>query len=103
MSVTDKQRITVVSACMNASGTPDFALNEVEVTDDEYENGIHYYLAEADLLEAGYEEPFVHFDGRECPAFLIPAVKEYLRIQAVASSPIHTKKQENHRWPASSK
>jgi len=42
---------------MNADGTPDFALNHVEVTQDEAENGVHYYLVEAELFEAGYEEP----------------------------------------------
>ena len=61
-----------------ADGTPAFALNEVAVTQDEAENGIHYYLVEADLLEAGFEEPFVHFDEDEAPAFLHPAVRQRL-------------------------
>jgi hypothetical protein len=78
---TGKRKIAVVTACMAADGTPDFALNEVEVTHDEYENGIHYYLAEADLIEAGYEEPYTHFDQFEAPAFLHPAVREYLGVQ----------------------
>ncbi len=74
-----KHPVTVVTACMRADGCPDFALTRVEVTAEEAENGIHYYLAEADLLEAGYEEPFVHFDADEAPAFLLPAVEQYLR------------------------
>ena len=45
-----------------------FVLNEVEVTYDEALNGVHYYLAEAELLTGGYEEPFVHFDEFESPA-----------------------------------
>ncbi len=74
----NKRPITVVSACMTAAGTPEFVLNQVEVTDEEIENGIHYYLVESLLLQASYEEPFVHFDENEAPAFLIPAVQGQL-------------------------
>src|SRR5438093_6109572 len=79
------RRIAVVSACMKADGTPNFVLNEVEVTQEEAENGIHYYLVEAELLEDGYEEPFVHFDSDEAPDFLHPAVRKHLGL-----SPDHT-------------
>ena len=37
----DKVSIAVVSACMSADGTPTFTLYEVEVTPDEYANGVH--------------------------------------------------------------
>ena len=70
--------ISVVTACMNSSGLPEFALTTVEVTQEEQENGVHYYLVEADLLEAGYEEPFVHFDEMEAPPFLHAAVRRHL-------------------------
>jgi hypothetical protein len=73
-----KRRVTIVSAVTRAGGGPDFAVTRVEVTPQEFDSGIHYYLAEADLLEAGYEEPFVHFDDTESPRFLLPAVQEYL-------------------------
>jgi hypothetical protein len=86
MSPSERKRtIAVVSACMTAAGFPDFALNEVDVTPEEAENGIHYYLAEAQLLQDGYEEPFVHFDAMESPAFLHPAVREYLGLMPAAS------------------
>jgi hypothetical protein len=75
-----KRPITVVSAVMRADGLPDFAVTHVEVTQGDYENGIHLYLAEADLLEAGFEEPFVHFPEGEAPPFLLPAVESYLGI-----------------------
>ena len=76
----DKRKIAVVSACMRRDGTPAFALNEVAVTQEEAENGIHYYLTEAQLLEDGFEEPFVHFDESEAPAFLHPAVRQHLSV-----------------------
>jgi hypothetical protein len=76
-----KRPVQIVTACMCADGTPDFVLNRVEVTFEEYENGIHYYLAEAELLENKYEEPFTHFDEFEAPAFLHPAVERYLGIE----------------------
>ena len=68
--------VTVVSACMQSNGTPCFVLNEVEVTAEERANGVHYLHAEARLVREGYEEPWVHFDEREAPFFLIPAVKQ---------------------------
>lgn len=73
-----KRPITIVSAVMRPDGFPDFAVTHVEVTPDEYDNGVHIYLAEADLLEAGFEEPFVHFPDEEAPPFLLPAVRDYL-------------------------
>lgn len=86
MSVlTEKQRVTVVTACMTSTGLPTFAITEVEVTPDEIENGIQYYFAEADLLQAGYEEPFVHFSASEAPPFLIPGIRQYLEQAAPAA------------------
>ena len=73
-----KRSLAVVTACMRADGLPDFALTEVEVTHDEYENGVHYELVADRLVDAGYDEPFVHFDPIEAPAFLHPAVRDYL-------------------------
>jgi hypothetical protein len=78
----NKFRIAVVSACMSCEGTPTFMLYEVEVTRDEYDNGVHYSLVEAHLADDGYEEPYVHFDERESPPFLLPAVREYLGLPA---------------------
>ena len=75
-----KRPVTIVSACMTRNGTPTLLLNQVEVTQDEAENGVHYYLVEAQLLEDGYEEPFVHFDEGEAPAFLHPAVRQHLGL-----------------------
>jgi hypothetical protein len=72
------RRVQIVSAVMRADGTPSLALTEVDVTCEQFQNGIHYYLAEADLLEQGYEEPFVHFDEGDLPTSLVDAVKEYL-------------------------
>lgn len=85
-----KRTVAVVSACMTRDGSPTFVLNEVEVTQDEVEDGIHYYLVEADLLEAGYEEPYVHFADTESPAFLHPAVREFLGRSPLMPEPLIT-------------
>jgi hypothetical protein len=74
-----KRLITVVTAHMRQDGVPDFKLNEVEVTHEEYENGVHYYLAEAPLIQEGLDEPFVHFDEFEAPPFLLSAVRQHLK------------------------
>jgi hypothetical protein len=78
-----KRSIAVVTAYMRHDGIPDFKLNEVEVTHEEYENGVHYYLAEAPLIQAGFDEPFTHFDEYEAPPFLLPAVRQHLQSQEV--------------------
>ncbi len=75
-----KRQVTLISACMHHDGYPDFALNQVDVDDDEYVNGVHYLLVERLLAAAGYEEPYVHFSEAESPAFLIPAVRKHLGI-----------------------
>ncbi len=75
------QRVAIVTACMRSDGLPTFALNHVEVTPEEYDNGLHYLLAERLLAQAGgYEEPFVHFGETEAPPFLLPAVRQYLDL-----------------------
>jgi hypothetical protein len=82
-----KRLVTLVSACMTRPGLADFALTEVQVTPEEYDNGLHYALAEQRLLAAGYEEPFVHFAPEEGPAFLLPAVREYLAARHPPGQP----------------
>jgi len=84
----EKHTIVIVSACMRVDGTPHLAITEVAVTQEEIENGIHYYLAEAELLDAGFEEPFVHFAEDESPAFLHPAVRQYLEMSPSTTNTI---------------
>ena len=55
------RQLAVVTAYMRPDGVPDFTLTEVKVTDDEYANGVHYDLVEAQLGERGFEEPLIHF------------------------------------------
>jgi hypothetical protein len=78
---TDTRVIRIITACMRSDGTSAFARSEVEVTEDQAENGIQYYLAEAELLQQGFEEPMVHFPEGDAPAFLFPAAEEYLAAQ----------------------
>jgi hypothetical protein len=74
--------ITVATACRNATGSPDFALTEVQVTAAEYADRVHYDRVAERLGEAGYEAPWVQFDADEVPRFLVPAVKQYLNVLA---------------------
>lgn len=82
MSVATTRAIAIVTACMRRDGTPTFARTEVEVTDDQADDGIHYYLAEAELLEAGFHEPMVHFTEGEAPPFLFSLVQQHLSDNA---------------------
>lgn len=83
----EKGTVTVVSACMRGDGLAEFAITEVEVTPDEFENGIHIDLVEKTLFLRGFEEPFVHFPDQDSPPFLLPAVREYLNAGA-ADTPV---------------
>lgn len=82
-----KRRLSVVTACMRSDGSPTFAINEVMVTAEEAENGIHYYVVEGQLLSAGYEEPMVHWDEDEAPPFLHAAVRQHLGLPPAVTDP----------------
>ena len=71
---------TVVSACINAAGRPDFALSTIAVTSSEPKTELSLDALEDNLRERGYECPFVHFDETEAPPFLIRAVRRYLLL-----------------------
>jgi hypothetical protein len=75
-----KRAVAVATACMRADGSADFAFTIVAVTPEEMAEGVHYGLADAKLLENGYEEPFVHFAQGEGPVFLHAAVRQYLGL-----------------------
>ena len=90
----DRRPVIVVSTCMRPNGFPEFALNTVEVTSEEHENGVHYSLAEERLSSEGFEEPFVHFCESEAPPFLVPAVRAYLADGMDADVPIYSKPKE---------
>jgi hypothetical protein len=97
-----QRTMAIVTACMTAKGKPDFVLNEVSVTPEEAEDGVHYCLVETDLLEAGYEEPFVHFDEGEAQALLHAALKQRLDLGAAphATNPITPAHWEETQCPA---
>jgi hypothetical protein len=84
--------VAVVSACMTREGLPTFVLNEVVVTTEERDEGVHFDRVEKRLLAKGFEEPFVHFPDGEAPDFLHPAVR------ALAGATVFA--QEDRGWPA---
>jgi hypothetical protein len=55
----------VMIACTNANGESDMFVCAVEVSDSEYQNGVHYDLAKVVAEENGYEAPYVCFDQHE--------------------------------------
>jgi hypothetical protein len=73
-----KRPVVIISACMRPEGLPDFAVTQVEISQEEYENGVHYHLTDQSLMQRGYEEPFVHFADQEAPSFLRKAILKHL-------------------------
>ena len=103
MFTPNQRTISVVSACMLGNGSPMFALTEVVVNDEEAENGVQYYLVEAELLKRGFEEPFIHFPAQESPAFLHDAVRQLLDLPPAVAEPIIHVPREKSPCLASSK
>ena len=81
-----KRPVVVVTAYVKRDGFPDFALTEVEVTEDEHANGVHYNLVETILADRSIDANFIHFDEQEAPPFLLPAVRKHVEDLRTASS-----------------
>jgi len=62
--------IKCVVACRNAEGASDFYFCKVECSEEQYDVGDHYELAEDWAREEGYEGPMVVFDENDGPDFL---------------------------------
>ncbi|MFV8385058.1 hypothetical protein ACNO5E_13295 [Vibrio parahaemolyticus] len=55
----------VMVACRNANGEADMYVCDVTVTDEAFQLGKHYDIAEAMAEAEGYEPPFLCFDKNE--------------------------------------
>jgi hypothetical protein len=62
--------INCVVACRNAEGVPDFYFCKVECTQDDYDVGLHYELAEEAAYADGYEGSMVVYDENDGPDWL---------------------------------
>lgn len=62
--------INCVVASFNASGAPDFYFCKVECAECDYDNGVHYELAEDAARGEGYAGPMVSFDENDGPDWL---------------------------------
>lgn len=62
--------VKCVVACRNASGESDFYFCKVKCSQDQYDVGEHYDMAENHAREEGYEGPMVVFDENDGPSFL---------------------------------
>lgn len=88
MPTSGKRSVTIASACMTALGSPTFVLQEVSVTPEEFEEGLHYAMAEDGLTDLDYEEPFVHFAEEEAPAFLLEGLRQQFGRKLALPDPI---------------
>ena len=57
--------MTVAVACTNATGCSDFFVTQVSVSQEQYEDGIHYDFAKEKAMDKGYEGPFICYDNYE--------------------------------------
>ena len=69
-------RVDVIVACTNAQGTPMLVVvEEINVTQDEYFNGLHYERAKAAAGKQGYEAPYVAIDKSDMNEDLFKAIQ----------------------------
>lgn len=61
--------VNCVVACMTTEGA-DFYFCRVNCSQDEYDRGIHYDMAEMAADEDGYDSPMVTFDENDGPDWL---------------------------------
>jgi len=61
--------IKCVVACMSSEGA-DFYFCKVKCAQDDYDNGVHYEIAEDAAEQDGYERPMVTFDENDGPDWL---------------------------------
>ncbi|EXL06485.1 hypothetical protein BG46_17180 [Brucella anthropi] len=74
----------IAVACYDEANNADMPVFTVTVTDKEYGTGAHYEKAWALAKEAGYERPFVCFEGADQKAILSAAGKLDLVPRVVA-------------------
>jgi hypothetical protein len=60
--------ISVVTWGASPDGHPCFLLTDHEVTQEQYDDGEHYEMAEQAALELGFETPLVHIDENDAAA-----------------------------------
>ncbi|MBU9200328.1 hypothetical protein KTD31_03040 [Burkholderia multivorans] len=74
----DKLRKKVVVLATNANGEAEFYQTVVEVTEEEYDLGMHYDKAQVSAEAEGYEAPFKCFDQAEQAARQLPALAAWM-------------------------
>jgi len=62
------KEVVVWSACKESGGAPTLQKSVVGVTQDDFDLGIHYDLADHAVEDDGYEGPYIHFDHTEVNA-----------------------------------
>jgi hypothetical protein len=67
-------RIRCVVACHNANGVPDFYGTEIDCTEEQYEEGFHYAIAEARAEDNGYDRLMLTYDEKDGPSWLFDNV-----------------------------
>lgn len=65
MVVASEFTVKIAVACRNAGGSADMPVFDVKVSQDQYDLGEHYDMAEVLAEKGGYEAPFVCFDHTE--------------------------------------
>lgn len=66
----EKKKVAVITACCDANGKPVLVLNEVLADENDLALGCHYDRVAQKLRNRGYNQPFVHFDEQDGPAWL---------------------------------
>lgn len=65
MENTQKSKMKMFVSCLNANGSADMFVCEVEATQEQFDNDEHYDLALEQAEQNGYEQPFLCYNEYE--------------------------------------
>ena len=69
--MSDTKTVQCVVACRNSNGSPSFFPCTVTVTEEQYDLGMHYTVAEGYADAEGFEGPMLVYERADCPPFLL--------------------------------
>ncbi|HGM7876963.1 TPA: hypothetical protein ACKQHR_001558 [Pseudomonas aeruginosa] len=81
----EKVRVKTVAFVTDSNGSPDFFYSTVEVTQDEYDLGMHYDVITQSAEDQGYEVEGV-FDEKEPAARKLAELAQFLRASSESSA-----------------
>lgn len=70
----------LIAVCRNDNGDPTFTVVSVECCENSVTLGIHFSLAAQKLETLGFQEPFIFFEEKTAPSWLLEGVQKHCQV-----------------------